>query len=145
VRLDFDLGRVRLGGSVSLIIDYTTFEVIPQAQGITAVEDRNDVVVSLLPALELGVRINYMQTTLSAKLQQAGFSVTDATCPKACTPVSVRPDPITVQGRFARRESASSSTPWTVRWSGCSCHPRKADPSYWTVRRRRIGAGASTA
>ena len=48
---------------------------------------------------------------------------TDATCPVACTPVSVRPDPVTVRGEFANLETTDSMSPCTVRWSGWVCQP----------------------
>jgi hypothetical protein len=55
-----------------LIIDYTTFEVTRPAPGLAAVDDRNDVVVSLLPALELGVRItDWLMPYLAAGVEIA--------------------------------------------------------------------------
>jgi len=47
-----EAGAFELGGSVAAVVDYVTFEVRELREGMDAVEDNDDVLVSLLPALE---------------------------------------------------------------------------------------------
>src|SRR5262249_24047950 len=62
-------------------------------------------------------------------------SATAATCPRACTPASVRPAPRTRTGARRTTLNARSSSPWTVGPPGWSCPPRKRVPSYSTTSR----------
>ena len=57
-----------------------------------------------------------------------------ATCPIACTPLSVREAPMSVTGSRRISRTASSSTPCAVRSGGspggcCFCQPLKSVPS----------------
>src|SRR5579871_2677830 len=71
------------------------------------------------------------------------------TCPRACTPASVRPAQV-ISGasrRRAVRSRAWRSTPATVGTSGWAAKPRKAAPSYATRSLQRCvaaPAGSST-
>src|SRR3954464_14387124 len=56
-----------------------------------------------------------------------------ATCPSACTPASVRPDPWTTVSSRVTRAIASDNVPCTVCKPGWICHPAKSVPSYASV------------
>src|SRR5450755_3979673 len=59
----------------------------------------------------------------------------------AWTPASVRPAPSTrLEPPGPSRASAASSSPWTVRFPGCTWNPAKSVPSYSTRARKRRGA-----
>ena len=53
-----------------------------------------------------------------------------ATWPSAWTPASVRPATVSLVGSPSTRSSAASSSPWTVRFPGCTAQPLKRRPSY---------------
>src|SRR5215469_11332766 len=63
-----------------------------------------------------------------------------ATCPRACTPASVRPATVSAgdSGRRSTRASAPSRVSCTVRWPGWRAHPEKPEPSYPTSGRTRM-------
>src|SRR5262249_16231518 len=64
------------------------------------------------------------------------------TWPRAWTPASVRPAPSTTwRVPSARRASAASSSPWTVRALGWIWNPEKSVPSYSTRARYRAAGG----
>ena len=54
----------------------------------------------------------------------------DATCPRACTPASVRPATESFGARPKTRRRASDRAPSTVRCPEFRAHPRNPDPSY---------------
>ena len=56
-----------------------------------------------------------------------------ATCPSACTPVSVRPATASSSQPGKTPSSAARSEPSTVRSPGCAAQPRKPVPSYSSV------------
>src|SRR5450755_2174585 len=59
----------------------------------------------------------------------------------AWTPASVRPAASTrPEPPGPSRASAASSSPWTVRFPGCTWNPAKSVPSYSTRARKRRGA-----
>src|SRR5260370_1427064 len=60
-------------------------------------------------------------------------SRSDATCPRAWTPESVRPAPVTRTGSPHSRAAAASTTACTLRPLGCTCHPTNPAPSYSSV------------
>ena len=59
----------------------------------------------------------------------------DATCPRACTPASVRPATDSFGASPRTRARASDRTPSTVRCPEFLAHPRNPDPSYESVSR----------
>src|ERR1700722_14980796 len=66
------------------------------------------------------------------------------TCPRACTPASVRPAQVTAGGSLIRavRPSARRRAPATVGTSGWRAKPRKAAPSYATRSLQRCRAAS---
>lgn len=57
-------------------------------------------------------------------------STTELTCPRAWTPVSVRPAPGGSPRKGTKRSRAFTSSPCTVRSPpGCTCQPWKCVPS----------------
>jgi hypothetical protein len=50
----------------------------------------------------------------------------------------VRPDPTTLIRAPIILLRLSCSTPWTVLWSGCTCHPEKSVPSYSSMSLIRL-------
>src|SRR5688572_26716032 len=60
----------------------------------------------------------------------AGSPAWLATCPRACTPRSVRPATLSATSRRRMVASASSSTPCTVRAPGWRAQPANPEPSY---------------
>jgi hypothetical protein len=53
-----------------------------------------------------------------------------ATCARAWTPASVRPEPCSTASWRMTRATASATVPWTVITPGWVCHPAKSVPSY---------------
>src|SRR5215470_1473695 len=72
--------------------------------------------------------------------QRAAGTSQCATCPRACTPASVRPATVSAgdSGRRSTRTSAPSRVSWTVRWPGWRAHPEKPEPSYPMSSRTRM-------
>src|SRR5215470_3646097 len=79
--------------------------------------------------------------SLPAAQRAAGTSQC-ATCPRACTPASVRPATVSAgdSGRRTTRASAPSSVSCTVRWPGWRAHPEKPEPSYPMSSRTRMAS-----
>lgn len=53
----------------------------------------------------------------------------DATCARACTPASVRPEPCGSTLSPVIRFQASANVPCTLGRSGCTCQPLNSEPS----------------
>ena len=81
---------------------------------------------------------------LRARSGGSGASVSKlATCPRAWTPVSVRPATVSWISSRSTCASAASSTPWTVRSPGWRAQPRKPVPSYSMSSRTVVTAAVS--
>src|SRR5207248_7235253 len=64
------------------------------------------------------------------------------TCPRACTPASVLPAPVTRTGEPQSFSIASCSAPCTLGPFGCTCQPTKGAPSYSSVSFKDIPPAA---
>ena len=66
----------------------------------------------------------------------------EATCPRAWTPASVLPAPVTRTGEPQSFSIASCRTPCTLGPFGCTCQPTNGAPSYSSVSFKDMAPGA---
>ncbi len=100
-----------------------------------------EIALAMGAALLSRIRISGGSMVLSAKASlSGGMRVALSKCahsPRACTPASVRLEPVTVTGSPVSFASVSSSTCWTLGPLICRCQPQYAVPSYSHTSRKR--------